>query len=530
MLKRKTKNLLGSVEGYAGKLICGLMVIIMGFLFVESVMHTMELQNTQETYEGIVYHNDNFILNILLLIGIVFVLVKIIPFLEKIPIGIQMGVLAGVTLVVGIFWVVSAQNRPMHDSYLVTNAGWQAANGSYEFMNDRYFSNNPHQLGYVFFTEILVRLFGKNQEKLLYLGIINVVFLTAAYMGLILILRRTFSSKRIQTIAVVTLLFCAQPVVFSVFLYGIIPGITFAIYAILCETLYFQSQSKGKKILWAVLSVLAISASVLIKPNNYIVLVAMVLLAFVKLFRSKNWKHLLMHLAYAVAAVVVAMNANGMVCKMYENRSDIALQDDPIPMISYAVMGMNYPNNVLGCTAAGWYSGYNSGNHSDYGFDAEKSGAASKEDLKERLSYFAHHFRETNDFFYEKNLSQWNEPTYASIWLNVLGKYEDPGKIPQYFCNDGARGFTGYMNVYQMFIFLGTLCGAVICFKKKDIFCAALLLIVLGGFFYHMIFEGKSQYILPYFLLLCGFSAVGVDWLIGQGTEFLQKQKKKRKE
>ena len=43
-------------------------------------------------------------------------------------------------------------------------------------------------------------------------------------------------------------------------------------------------------------------------------------------------------------------------------------------------MGLNYPNNVVGCTAAGWYNGhYTITNHENNGYDTEKSAKASME-------------------------------------------------------------------------------------------------------------------------------------------------------
>ena len=71
-----------------------------------------------------------------------------------------------------------------------------------------------------------------------------------------------------------------------------------------------------------------------------------------------------------------------------------------------------------------------------------------------------------------------------------------------------------YMNVCHLFVFMSAFAGVFVCFKKKDLFCSSLILIVLGAFLYHMIFEGKSQYIMPYYIILTGFSGAGTDLLI----------------
>lgn len=523
MLKVKRAELPGKLEVWVRNIICAFALVILGFCLIESFMHTMELRKSDEAFEGIIYHSDNFLVNAICIAVVLLLVALVIPYLEKIPIGIQMGVLAAVTITLGSIWVLSSQSAPTEDSFMVTNAARMASEGDYSFMSDRYFSNYSFQLGFVLYCECFMRLFGPH-DTLLYFEFINVVLLAAAYMGLILILRRLFHSKRIQTIACLTLLFCMQPILFSVFIYGVIPGITFAIYAVLCEILYFQSEKKIKY-LWAACSAVCIALAAMVKLNNYIILIAMVMMALIKLVQRRK----LSDLIYIVVAVLLTLSINSSVCKLYEARSDTKLNDS-LPMISYAVMGLNYPYNVVGCTAAGWYNGsYTLGNFESHNYDAKEAAAASKEQIKERLSYFAHHYQETNDFFYEKNMSQWNEPTYASIWINIVRiKYQEVGKIATYVCDTAPEKTTQYMNVYQLLIFLGAFAGVFCCWKKKDVFCPCFLLIIVGAFFYHMIFEGKSQYILPYFLLLCGFSAVGMDFLSKKVEAILPKWGKKK--
>ena len=54
----------------------------------------------------------------------------------------------------------------------------------------------------------------------------------------------------------------------------------------------------------------------------------------------------------------------------------------------------------------------------------------------------------------------------------------------------------------------------LILYALIPLICSSLILIVLGAFLYHMIFEGKSQYIMPYYIILTGFSGAGTDLLI----------------
>lgn len=50
--------------------------------------------------------------------------------------------------------------------------------------------------------------------------------------------------------------------------------------------------------------------------------------------------------------------------------------------------------------------------------------------------------------------------------------------------------------------------------KNPGLPFAFLPLIVLGGFLYHLLFEAKSLYILPYFVMLVPYAAYGLYRLV----------------
>lgn len=522
----KTKEIFSKTEGWVRNIICILMALIMSFLFIESFMHTMKLSVTPELRESITYHHDNFIFNAIYMAASLLIISVVAPKLEKIPLIIQIAVLSAVTITLGSIWVMSAKISPTDDSYLVTHAASMAINNDFSFMEDRYFSNSPYQLGMVFFFEAIMRLFGSGKENLLYIEIINVIHLAFAYAGIILILGKTFKSKRIQSISALTMLLSMQPILFSTFLYGIIPGITYAIYSVLFEIMYFQS-SKKTRFIWAALSAVFITLSIMVKTNNYIALIAVVIIALVKFIQRFKVADII----YIAVTLVLALNILSSVCRIYENRSNIKLNQN-IPMISWMAMGLDYPYGILGCNAAGWYSSvHTTMEHEKNNYDTEKTAEATKKVIKERLSFFLNNYNEANDFFYEKNTSQWNEPSYASIWTNMSFriKYGEQGKTAVYILDKGYEGMLSYMNVFQLFVFMSALAGVFVCFRKNDIFCCVFILIILGGFMYHMMFEGKSQYIMPYFILMTGFSAVGTDKLIDIFNNFIAGRRKKVK-
>ena len=48
--------------------------------------------------------------------------------------------------------------------------------------------------------------------------------------------------------------------------------------------------------------------------------------------------------------------------------------------------------------------------------------------------------------------------------------------------------------------------------RRRDMESSLLPLIILGGLLYHLLFEAKSQYALPYFVLMIPMAAFGFGW------------------
>lgn len=520
---------ISETEKYIKNLICILMIIIMGFLFFESMVHTMRLSNTHEMFEKISYHHDNFIFNAVYMAAILLISSVVMPKLEKIPVKYFTALLSVLTIISGTVWIISSQASPMNDQLSVSIAAHQASQNNYSFMEDRYFSNCPYQLGMVLFYEIQMRIFGVFCDTIIYIQIINIIFLALAYIGLISLTGELFGNRRMQIFSAVTMMFSVQPILYSTFVYGIIPGISFAIYALLFEIKYFRTESR-RKYIFAVLSVIFMALSIMVKTNNYIVLVALIVCAAAKFLQRKK----ITDLVYIVVLTAVSVNILSGVCALYEKRSGTEL-GEPIPMTGYMAMGLDDPHGILGCNAMGWYSNhFTSASHEGFGYDAEKTSEFAVNAIKEKIKNFASDYSFTNDFFYEKNTSQWNEPSFSSLWINlIVGRFNnsEPGtlaaKVIEMNAGDSFSSLYEYMNVFQSLIYMSSFAGVFVCFKKKDIFCSSLILIVLGGFLYHMIFEGKSQYIMPYYIILTGFSGVGTEVLVSRISSYLSARKRK---
>ncbi|MBR0483818.1 MAG: glycosyltransferase family 39 protein [Oscillospiraceae bacterium] len=503
-------------ESFARIVISILMIYIMGMLSIISLSSTtgMEIIGEGEevdsvvirifkAQESVIFYQDDMLLNVIMLAVFGIICFLILPKMKKLTLRKELIFMTVWTLVTGVIWVNSSMVQPTFDSAYITEYAQKFASGDYSGMSDKYLQEYPFQLGYIFMAEIFYRIANANfgeQETTIFIQVINVVFLTLIYDGIILINHELFEDKRVRHVTVVLLTFCAQAVIFCSFTYGIIPGFAFAVWALYLEILYFRKN----KIWMAIVSAICLALAVMIKNNNYIVVIAMMIIAVIQMLKRKNF---LKDIAYIAVSVVMASSVLPLVTSHYEKKSGTELGDS-MPYISWIAMGM-----CEGGRAPGWYRGmYSVTKFEELELNQEAMKAYSTNLLKERLEYFKENPQYRKDFFYRKFASQWNETSYQSIWNNTVRKqYKDKGKIAQWVCVDHVDAVKSYMDFYAQLIFWGCLISVIGCLKnKKNFLAVSMPLIVLGGIMYHMLSEAKSQYAMSYFIMMAGISAYGL--------------------
>jgi len=121
--------------------------------------------------------------------------------------------------------------------------------------------------------------------------------------------------------------------------------------------------------------------------------------------------------------------------------------------------------------------------------------------IKERLIYFSKNITYTFKFYTIKIASMWTENTYSSVRNNMVGKNYN-------FLENIINPLTFYEKVLLIIICLG--CLNFLITNKDNISLDELLLITIfiGGFLFHILWEAKSRYIIPYIVILIPLSSI----------------------
>ena len=527
-MKKDLRALSEKTERIAGGGICLLVLVPMlilaltAFLFttgVEIVNYGQEVDTTVNrifvALESVVYYSDFLPTNILWLVVSLVACRLLLPTASKTKTMDQVTILLVWTLLVGTVWVLSSQAKPTFDSAEVSEAALAFARGDYTAMSGEYIRAYPFQLGYIRLCELIFRftmLFGSAPKTFLILQVANVAFVAAAYAGLLLLAKQLFTDPRVGDLTFLLLLFCAQPLLISVFTYGLLPGICFAIWAIVFQVLWLRKN----KLVYGLLSALFIGIAVLIKSNSLIVWVAMTIVAVLRLLKRKQ---LVKDLAVILAACFCAFTFAPAVRASYERRSGVTLGSG-VPYIGWIAMGMSESG-----IAPGWYSsGTSNKKLKELNFNSDALASYSKQVIRERIDYFLDHPQYTRDFYYRKFVSQFNETTYQSIWSNkVREQYKEKSGIAAWVCGKGEAAARRYMDVFAQLVFVGMIAALLLMLRRREYTSLILPLTLLGGMMFHMMWEGKSQYILPYFMLMIPSAAWGLTACCDRGEHLAKR-------
>ncbi len=493
-----------------------LILLAAGFLAVSGLFCRVDMNMENSSLENVVFLRDSVLWNIITL-ALFFVTLCVFGLVSKKEIKIPSYVFSLLILIwvvgIGTWFILTSRSAPTHDSYIVTVTGAKAANGDLSEFDREYYLRFPFQLGYVLWTEILCRVFSLTDHYLA-IEVVNVFCLAIAEAILLRITDRIFSDRRVTVLLFAFLILFIQPILFCSFLYGTVPGMMFAVLMIDC----FLSFRSSGKLIWALPMALCGTLAVLLKLNNMIpvaALCAVFLLILLKEYRDPK--------QYAALALLLAsvLGLKGIGISYYEKKAEKDFGEG-IPMVCWAAMGMTSRS-----ISYGWYDAhYTVVNFSKCSLDPEATGKLAKDAIRERVAELLEDPAEGISFFSKKIVSQWHESTYQSVWTNqVRGQYGPKIGIAKWICGEGEYPVKDYMNRLSVVVYAGFFLSLFFLFGKKTVPEQLLLpAVFMGGFLYHAIFEGKSQYIIPYAVFLLPYAAYGWISASGKAVSFIRRR------
>ena len=367
------------------------------------------------------------------------------------------------------------------------------------FESGNYFSYYPQQLGLLFYDSLLTALW--DDPRILFIA--NTVFILGINCFTWRISDLLFGNHIINLLSIALSFAFLPQFFFLMFAYGLLPGFFFLM-AAFYFTLRFGQENKLRQ-LFALVACIAVA--VLLKQNYLIGGIAIFLYLLLKIFKKEgNWKYFVL-LPLLLVALVLPSN---LLRLYYESRTGYEL-DNGIPAVLWVAMGTDQDN--VNRYAPGGYDGTTLDIYFEHGCDKEAASEAGWNKLRENLEEMKEDPQEARFFFKDKIIYQWCDPLYQSIWS---GPYKNDQQdtytdvLKSVYNGGGLEKLIRFLSK-GITLLIWCFTAITLLTKRKKLHDGWMLLslFTIGGFLFHIFWEGKSQYIHPYVFILIPLAAYG---------------------
>lgn len=446
-----------------------------------------------------------------------------------------------------LLWIYFSKNGPIADGASVYYAAKQFAKNDFSAVSYKgsYFSVYPFQYGLAFFYEMIFRLVRSDDYHILQ-GV-NALCLVLCVLSQYHLCGHFFREKKAQ---IYTLLFsasCAPFIMYSSFVYGEIPSIAFSLFGTWMLLLFLEGprrlpapqddltekDSGGSvplKAIGGVLALLFISASVLVRKNTLVFLIALGITAVLWLINNRHTfsaKTLALYTAYFILLFSLSAGILPLVQSRYAARSGEPINPG-VPAASYLAMGLSETE-----VGPGFYDGSNFETFTaDADYDTETAAAIAWETYRERLSFFMDNPAYALRFLIKKFCAEWIDTGWA-VFPATYNSYGDRLPLAEsLFSGALYKPLKSYVNHHRMILYIAAALCAFALFRHKkdeDVFPYLFPLTAFGGALLFLVWETSGRYILPYAVFMFPYAGNGAHVLLECVKNFSRSSKKKLK-
>ena len=354
-----------------------------------------------------------------------------------------------------------------------------------------YMQEYNQQIPLAFIYSIFLKLIGT--DDLYKLTIINVLAIIAMIFAISKIEEMISKKYTTNKVLFYTLFFTFLSIPMLVtFKYGDLSSLALSLFSIY----YVMKFVETKKIRFEIIASIFSMFAYMIRMNCLIFIIATVIYLLFNLFtkiKTKRTRENIINILVIVVYLGLSIIPSKIVIAYYVNKYDLNIENK-YPVSSYLLMAMEESDR-----ANGWY---NESIAEPALKNPEKARKIYPQAIKERLRYFSENIGYAFRFYTYKLASMWAENTYSAIIINLKTR------------NDELIKFEEPLVFFQkMLLILTCVLSIVVLIQNRKNLSPEiiyLLLIFMGGFAFHIIWEAKSRYIIPYIVVLIPLASIQI--------------------
>ena len=411
-------------------------------------------------------------------------------------------------IIVNILWINWANIAPTDDSKTVHNIAVAFVENNKEMLNkSTYLEKCPQQIGTALFFSVIYKVFGTTNYRIIqYLNLLaNFLTIIALYKIIKKIDKKDKTSDLIYFLLILSFI---PLILLTTYVYGDYIGLALMIWSAYL-IMNYRTKYQNK---FLISSAILMMLSCIIKTNYLVSLIAIIIYLILDIINehTKILKKITLIILYLIIVLIPYTTIKNVVI------NDLNLiKTESIPTTGYLYIGMSESDK-----GAGWY-----GEAVQPAWDdATKSREIYPKLIKERLIEFAKNPIYCFRFYTRKITSGWIEPFFQSIWYSVTARNQF-ANWKEISSNNLYIILKQYMKALTMIIYSASIVYIINNKKKLNIDALLLLIMFIGGFLFHFLWEMKSRYVLPYVIIIIPFAALGMNHI----SKYVENKLKKRK-
>ena len=419
-------------------------------------------------------------------------------------------------IIFNIIWVVLVNPKVIGDSVHVCNlAQTFYGDNSQDFLQNptyvgvslkEYMQAYPHQITLAFIYSIFFKIIHFDVMEIL--RVWNVIGNIAIVIAIYKIgnqLSKKYKMNKVRLLLLI-LTFISLPML-TTYIYGDIPSLALCLFSV-----YFMMRyTETKKIIYPIVASVFTMIAYMMRMNSLIFIIATgmyLVLNIWKEWSKEDWKNRILQISIICIYLIIAMFPASLVKNYYFQKYDLD-KDKIYPNNSYLLMAMEE-----GPRGNGWYNENIAGPALK---EPEKMKIEYTQKIKDRLTYFSENWGYTLKFYTNKITSMWTENTYAAVRNNTLPD------------NTIIDKFINPLTFYQkeVLILICTCSIIILVQNRKNLSYELIFLatIFIGGFAFHILWEAKSRYIIPYIVVLMPMASVEIQKFQAMDSKIIKKIK-----
>lgn len=491
------------------KLIQILGIIALAIVVVLNIVYTADMNSGEQI--SINFNNFLYIIGLIVTAVLIYWITKVIN--KHLYNGINkekkrklrlISVIMAVSvyLVFCVLWIIFVRPGIVADSIHVLNlAQTYYRDNPNEFLPNltyagipliQYMQAYPHQVTLAFVYNMLFSIL--HCDLIILPRIFNIFFNLLIIFGLYKItgqLSKQYKTNKVLMFVLI-LTFFTIPML-TTFMYGDIPALALSIFSVF----FMMKYTETKKIKYGVFASLLTMIAYMMRMNTLIFVIATVMYLVLNLFKDfkqKEIKEKIINLAVIAIFLILTFVPSSLVKTYYLHKYNLE-EGKTYPSISYFFMAMEE-----GPRANGWYNE----TIAEPALRSLKTGENISDEyktkIKERLEYFTKNPGYTVNFYQKKLTTTWAESTYSALFNNGITE------------ESNLKWIKAPLTFYQKALIILTFSCAIIVLiqKRKNLSLELIFLVIifLGGFCFHILWEAKSRYIIPYIVVIIPIASI----------------------